>query len=58
MFPMKFSSDSLQICYIDSFLLICWCLQADIFDNFLIFRCLSTVFTYKNMAWENVKVSD
>ena len=54
-FPTKFSSDSLQICYIDSvyhthqyvhglkliYFIIC-----------CIFRCFIIVFTEKNVAWE------
>ena len=56
-FSMKFSSDSLQICYIDSlyhthqyvndFKLI-------FFLIFCIFKCFFSVFTLKNLAWEKM----
>ena len=58
MFPLKFSSDSLQICYIDSLYQYVGVYKLIYFIIFFIFWCFITVFTLKNMAWEIVKVSD
>ena len=58
MFPVTFSSDSLQICYIYSLYQYVGVYKLIYFIIFFVFLCFITVFTKKNMAWENVKVSD
>ena len=56
-FSMKFSSDSLQICYIDSLYHTHQCVndfKLIFFIMFCIFRCFFSVFTLKNLAWEKM----
>ena len=56
-FSMKFSSDSLQICYIDSLYHTHQCVndfKLIFFLIFCIFRCFFSVFTLKNLAWEKM----
>ena len=56
-FSMKFSSDSLQICYIDSLYHTHQCVndfKLIYFLIFCIFRCFFSVFTFKNLAWEKM----
>ena len=56
MFPIKFSSESLQICYVDSLYHALYHMGDFKFIYYIIFDVF-TVFTLKNMTWENVKVS-
>ena len=56
-FSMKFSSDSLQICYSDSLYHTHQCVndfKLIFFLIFCIFRCFFSVFTFKNLAWEKM----
>ena len=56
-FSMKFSSDSLQICYIDSLYHTHQCVndfKLIFFLIFCIFMCFFSVFTLKNLAWEKM----
>ena len=56
MFPIKFSSESLQICYMDSlyhthqYVSIYKLIYFIIFSIFLVF--IVTVFTKENIAWD------
>ena len=52
MFPMKFSSDSIHICYIDSLYQYVGIYKLIYFIIFFNFWCFITVFTLKNMALE------
>ena len=56
-FSMKFASDSLQICYIDSLYHTHQCVndfKLIFFLIFCIFRCFFSVCTLKNLAWEKM----